>query len=144
MTLFSEASGRKVVSTGNAATVGKIKTFIVDAASQKVVGLRLSKTPAAGTVLPWPGIHAFGADAVTITDANLIVEPDPQLAALDVKQHTIIGKQVLTTEGRKVGSVVDVDFDPADGRLVSVVLSDHSIEGAKFVGVGSYAVVVKA
>ncbi|MEJ7651181.1 MAG: PRC-barrel domain-containing protein [Nakamurella sp.] len=144
MTLFSEAAGRQVVSTGNAATVGKIKTFIVDPTSQRVVGLRLSKTPNAGTVLPWPSIHSFGADAVTIADEDLIVEPDPQLAALDVKQHSIIGKQVLTTEGRKVGSVVDVDFDPADGRVVSLVLGDHSIDGTTFIGVGSYAVIVKA
>ena len=142
--LFNEASGRKVVSTGSAATVGKVKSFIVDPGSQRVVALRLSKTPDSGTVLRWKDIHAFGADAVTVTDVALIVEADAELDALDAKQHTIIGKQVLTSEGRKVGSVVDVDFDPADGRLVSLVLSDHSIEGAKFVGVGSYAVVVKA
>lgn len=142
--LFNEASGRKVVSTGSAATVGKVKSFIVDPVSQRVVALRLSKTPDSGTVVRWQDIHAFGTDAVTITDAHLIVQPDADLDELDAKQHTIIGKQVLTTGGRKVGSVVDVDFDPADGRVLSLVLTDHSIDGTTFLGVGSYAVVVKA
>lgn len=144
MTLFAEASGRKVVSTGNAATVGKVKHFIVDPTTQHVVALRLTKTPGSATVLPWSAIHSFGADAVTITDASLIVEPDEHLTALDGKHRTIVGKQVLTTEGRRIGSVTDVEFDPADGKVVSLRLADHSVEGASLIGVGSFAVVVRA
>lgn len=144
MTSFHEASGRKVVSTANAATVGKVKHFIVDPADHRIVALRLTKTPDSGTVLRWSDVHSFGVDAVTINDAALIVDSDAELDALDAKQHTIIGKQVLTTEGRKVGDVADVEFDATDGTIVSLVLADHSIDGATLLGSGSYAVIVKA
>lgn len=142
--LFSEASGRKVVSTGNAATVGKLKHFVVDAPAQRVVALRLTKTPGSGTVLRWPDVHAFGEDAITVTADEKIVEPDAEIIELDGKAHTMVGKQVLNTEGRRIGTVTDVDFDPADGRVLSVLMQDHAVAGDTLLGVGSYAVVVKA
>lgn len=142
--LFSEVNGRKVVSTGNAATVGKLKSLVVDAAAQRVVALRLTKTSGSGTVLRWPDIHAVGADAITVTGDEKVVEPDAEIIELDGKAHTLVGKQVLNTAGHRLGSVVDVDFDPADGRITSVLMQDHAVDGSTLLGVGSFAVIVKA
>lgn len=139
---FSEANGRKVVSTSSAETVGVIKSFVVDPSSQRVVALSLNKTPGEGTMLPWSDITGFGADAVTMPDAERIIAPDEQLAALDGKHHSIVGKRVLATSGLQLGHVRDVDFDPSSGHIDALLLEDTTIDGAKLRGVGSYAVVV--
>lgn len=140
--LFSEATGRKVVSTADASTVGTVSGFVVDPASKRVVAVALAKTSGQGTMLPFDNIAAFGVDAVTVAAADAVVVPDERLTALSGKQHTILKKRALTTAGDEVGTVRDVEFDPADGTLVSIRLDDHTWNGQGLVGVGSYAVML--
>lgn len=142
--LFTEAHGRKVVSTGTADTIGHLRSFVVDPAARAVVAITLrTKTAVSGTVLPWAAITGFGADAITAAGDHLLIEPDERLIALDSKAHTILGKQVLTTAGDRIGAVSDVDFDPATGAI-SALLAGQSIDGQRLIGVGSYAVIVAA
>jgi sporulation protein YlmC with PRC-barrel domain len=141
--LFSEASGHKVVSTGNAATVGHVGSFVIDPTVQKVVALSLKKTPGTGTILPWSDVTAFGADAVTVAGDHLIVAEEGTFAELNSKHHAILKKKILTSGGQQVGTVRDVDFDPADGSILGILTDDQPIDGSSLIGIGSYAVVVK-
>ncbi len=141
--LLSEAHGRRVVSTGNAATVGQVSSFVLDPANGRVAALVLRKTSGNGTLLPWSDITAFGVDAVTVADERLIVEEQGELAELNGKAHHILKKQILTTGGQLIGIVRDVDFDPADGRIVDLITDDQPIDGRALIGVGSYAVMVR-
>ncbi len=141
--LFSEAMGRKVVSTDTASTVGKVSDYVVDPRLPGIVALTLSRTPQ-GSALPWGNIIAFGVDAVTVPGAAAVVEPDQYLAELAGKPHTLRHKRVLTTSGVQLGTVLDVDFDPAMGRLAALMLEQGPIDAARLLGVGSYAVMVRA
>jgi len=141
--LFSEAVGRKVVSTSSAATVGHVGSFVIDPVAQRVAALSLKKTPVPGDLLPWSGITAFGVDAVTVGSEDHIIEEQGQLAELNNKAHAILKKRILTTSGLQVGTVTDVDFDPADGRILGILTEDQPIDGRALLGVGSYAVVVR-
>lgn len=141
--LFSEAVGHKVVSTGNASTVGHIGSLIIDPAVGKVVALSLKKTPVTGTLLPWSDITAFGVDAVTVAGEHLIVAEGGHFAELNEKAHVIVKKRILTTAGLQIGIVRDVDFDPADGTILGILTDDQPVDGRSLLGVGSYAVVVK-
>lgn len=141
--LFSEAFGRKVVSTSTAETVGFVQEFLIDPESHQVVGLALSKTPATATVLPWADVKAFGTDAVTVESGDRLVVPDAHLSALADKHRSVARKRVLTTHGVQIGSVQDVEFDAQSGALVSLLLEAQSVPGDAFLGSGSYAVVVQ-
>jgi sporulation protein YlmC with PRC-barrel domain len=142
--LFSEAVGQRVVSTTSAATVGHVGSLVIDAAAQRVVALSLKKTPVTGSLLPWTDITAFGADAVTVASESQIIEEQGQYAELNSKAHVILKKRILNTAGLQVGTVRDVDFDPADGRILGILTDDQPIDGRALLGVGSYAVVVRA
>ena len=142
--LFSEALGRAVVSTDTASTVGRVSDFVVDPRLPGVVALILSKTSFQGSALPWPNIIAFGVDAVTVPSASAVVVPDPDLAELAGKPHTLLGKRVLTTTGVELGTVLDVDFDPTIGRLAALLLERGPLDAAGLLGVGSYAAIVRA
>ncbi|SHH63417.1 Uncharacterized protein YrrD, contains PRC-barrel domain [Jatrophihabitans endophyticus] len=140
--LFSDVHGRKVVSTATAETVGKVDEFVVDPRARAVVAFRLKKTDD-GDTLAWPALTAVGADAVTVADAGAVTEAQGRVAELVGKDHRAVGKRVLTAQGDELGKVADVDFDPADGTLLTLRVGEREIPGADLVGIGSYAVVVR-
>jgi uncharacterized protein YrrD len=141
--LFSEADGRKVVSTSTARTVGQIAGFVVDPQTHSVVALTLKKT-GHGDTLPWSDITAFGADAVTVTGAEVITDPGDAVSALSGKDRKLAGKRVLSEFGEDLGSVSDVDFDPGTGSITALNLPGGDVQGNRLIGIGSYAVVVRA
>jgi sporulation protein YlmC with PRC-barrel domain len=140
---FTDASGRQVVSTSSAATVGKIDDFVVDPRRRAVVAVTLKKADA-GRTLAWSNITAFGADAVTVSGGDVLTEPTPEIAALSGKDHRLLGKRVLSTGGDDLGKVDDVEFDPGTGTITALLLPSGEVAGGRLVGVGSYAVVVQA
>jgi len=140
---FSDASGRKVVSTSTADRVGRVDEFIVDPKTRSVVAVELKKTEN-GNTLRWSDITAFGADAVTVTGAEKITDGGDDVTALAGKDHRVLGKRVLSSKGDELGKVKDVEFDPESGAVTALILDNGQVEGSTLVGVGSYAVVVHA
>ncbi len=140
--LFSEVSGRKIVSTSTAETVGKVDDFVIDPNTRSVISLQVKKAEN-GSALDWPSITAVGDDAVTVADASVIGEPVGRTVELTGKDHRAVGKRVLTTQGDEIGKVKDVDFDPASGALTALRVDDRDVPGANLIGIGSYAVVVR-
>lgn len=143
---FSEAKGQKVLSTSGAATVGKVSRFVVAPTPPpaRVAALVLRKTPGDADVLPWSGLTAFGRDAVTVESAASFVQADGHLAVLADKDHQVLGRRVLDDSGTDLGKVVDVDFDLRTGELTTVLTDRTEIPGSAVVGLGSYALVVRA
>ena len=139
---FSEAVGRQVVSTSTAQTVGRVDEFVVDSRRRAVVALSLRRTEGGDTLL-WTDIVAFGADAVTVASADKSVEAAPAIVALSGKEHRLIGKRVLTAGGDDIGTVDDIEFDADTGTITSLLLAAGDVAGARLLGVGSYAVVVR-
>lgn len=143
---FSEARKRKVVSSENAETVGRVDSFVVDATRRSVIAVKLKKTDD-GDTLRWGDLTAFGTDAVTVSSAGRIVAEPDDVAALSDKDHRVLGKRVLSDGGDELGEVDDVDFDPATGSVEALLLKHGSVEevaGSRLVGIGSYAVVVRS
>ena len=139
---FSDANGRKVVSTSTAETVGKVDGFVVDPVTRSVVALEIKKADT-GDVLHWRDIAGFGEDAVTVSGPDRIVDASPEVEALQGKDHELKGKRVLTTAGLELGKVKDVEFDAQTGAVALITLKGHEIPGSALAGVGSYAVVVQ-
>jgi sporulation protein YlmC with PRC-barrel domain len=141
--LFSEAKGRGVMSTDTATTVGTVDGFLVDPPSARVVALRLKKTSGSGDTLHWEDLTSFGTDHVTVSSADVISAARGRAAELHAKSTDLVGKRILTDAGDEIGTVTDVDFDPGNGAVVSLITSQDSIYGSRLVGCGSYAVIVR-
>lgn len=142
--LFSQANGRKIVSSSNAEKVGKVAGFVVDPRRRRVLAVRVKKSQT-GDVLRWSDLTAFGTDAVTVSDASMLGSGGDDVAALSDKAHRLVGKRVLSTTGDELGKLGDVDFDPETGALTRLLVKDGpEVPAESLVGVGSYAVVVVA
>lgn len=140
---FSDAHGRKVVSTASATTVGKVDGYAVDPGSRKVVALHLKKTDGDADTLLWSAMTAFGPDAVTVSGPEAFVKADGDIAALLDKHHKVQGRRVLTEGGDELGKVDDVEFDAETGSVLTLLLKDGEVAGERLLGIGSYAVVVR-
>ncbi|MGI8868358.1 MAG: PRC-barrel domain-containing protein [Mycobacteriales bacterium] len=95
-----------------------------------------------GDTLLWTRITTFGADAVTVPGAEVIIDANHAVAALSGKDQRLIGKRVLNTAGKDLGPAADVDFDPDTGQLVALTLTTGPISGERLIAIGSYAAVV--
>jgi len=145
--LFSDLKGRKLVDTSSADTVGKVDGFLLDPATQSIAALEFKKTDGGDTVA-WSVITAVGDDAVTIPGTNVLIEAEGRLAELASKRGVVLKKRVLTDAGDDLGEVRDVDLDPSTGSVRELVVGAKKtpthVAGARILGVGEYAVVVRA
>lgn len=142
--MFSSAKGHKVVDISSAETVGTVSGFLVEPSTHSIVALRVKKTKT-GEVIRWRDITAFGSEAVTVPRAGVVTDIDAELEALGDKARELVKKRVLTSTGDELGTVKDVDFDPATGALTAFLLDGApDVAADRLIGVGSYAVVVRA
>ncbi|MEU4656889.1 PRC-barrel domain-containing protein [Streptomyces sp. NPDC023723] len=136
MTLFSEIHGLPVVTLADAAELGTVTSLAVDAAAGTVTHLRVrGRRRRQETVLPWAALHAVGPDAVLVRSA------DP---AGPVPPHDPVDSRVLTDAGDEAGTVRDLVFDPDTGRVLRVVTAYGDIPADRLLGLGDYALVVRA
>lgn len=138
-----DARGRKVVSTDTAETVGKVEAFVIDPATRSITALRLAKVTGDATYLAWEDLR-FGKDAVIVVGTDrLRAERDDAEGRAASKDLQPIGKLVLDDSGTALGTIRDVEFDPATGSVVEFDLGeDGPVPGDRFIGLGAYAVVV--
>ncbi len=141
--LYTQVKGRKVVSTGTAQTVGRVADLVIDPKSHTVVAVTLKGSGHGDTVL-WSEIIAFGTDAVTVSDGEVVKDANDAVKELCRTARDVLGKRVLTTDGEQLGNVSDVAFDAQSGALTVLVLPGGDIAGGRLIGVGSYAVIVHA
>ena len=136
-----EARKRPIVDTSTAQTVGHVDGFLIEPESARITGLRVSADKST-TILPWESLAAFGPDAITVADATVL-----RPAADAAEQHRSdpaldpIGKPAIEETGNGLGTIADVDFDPASGKLRAVITDAYELPADKLLGVGSYAMV---
>ncbi|WP_055702843.1 MULTISPECIES: PRC-barrel domain-containing protein [Streptomyces] len=139
--LLSDTVGRPVVSSSDAARVGTVAGLVVDTEEARVTALRLDGVKGRGDVVAWADVDALGPDAVVVAAATAA-----RFASADSgKDQDLLGKRLLTDLGDAVGTVADLAFDPASGRVDALHTSRGArVPGADLLGIGAYAVVVRA
>ncbi|GLY26724.1 PRC-barrel domain-containing protein [Kineosporia sp. NBRC 101731] len=142
MIRFSDISGNPVMDTSTATTVGRVEAPIIDPVARKVVGFRIRKSAGPGSVLLWGALAGLGPDALTVNSVERLAAPPDELKSRSGKKLDVLKRRVLTEHGHPLGKVKDIEFDPADGRVTSLMLKDSFVDGGRLLGIGQYAVVV--
>jgi sporulation protein YlmC with PRC-barrel domain len=142
MIRFSDIAGNPVMDTSSALNVGKVQAPIVDPVVQRVVGFRVKKSKGPGDVLLWDHVAGLGPDALTVDSAERVADPPKELKERASSKLDLIGRTVLSEHGHDLGKVKDVEFDPADGRVTSLIVKDAFVNGERLLGIGTFAVVV--
>ncbi|MEU0034800.1 MULTISPECIES: PRC-barrel domain-containing protein [unclassified Streptomyces] len=140
MTLFSEINGLPVVTLGEATEIGVVKSLTIDAEAGLVSRLRIARARGRkATSLAWDVLHAVGPDAVLVRSETVLDTPPPTAPP----HREALGARVLTESGDERGTVRDIAFDPATGRIEGIHTTSGEFPGELLIGLGDYALVVR-
>ncbi|GAB2727503.1 hypothetical protein GCM10027072_21860 [Streptomyces bullii] len=135
--LLSQARGLPVVTLAEADEIGAVRALTVDAASGVVTHVRVrGRRSRRETALPWGALHALGPDAVLVRSTTAPDASPPH--------HDLLGRRVLTEAGDERGTVQDAVFDPGTGRIEVVRTTLGDVPADRLLGLGDYALVVRA
>jgi len=116
--------GRPILSLTEGVRVGEVKDVILGATNETVVGLLVDDGGLFGSahVVPVDEIESFGRDAVVVTDRSSIRSASevPDIKEILDRKTSLIGTRVFTETGDAQGSVNDIYFDEASGRVLSL------------------------
>jgi uncharacterized protein YrrD len=134
----SELNGRSVVDIDAAAKLGRIDKIIIDPEARRVAAFLVShggtfNKDKAPTLLPAASVHAIGPDAVTVRRTAEVGAAEGHFDQLP-RVSDIIGRKVVSRDGRLLGVVDDVLISGADGVIVGYQLGDASALGSLFGG----------
>jgi len=127
----TDLSGRAVIDMDAAEKLGRIDTIIIDPEARQLAAFRLSRGGSvfgseAHATLPASCVYAIGPDAITVRHAT---NPDDDSARFErlPRISDVIGRKVVSRDGRLLGVVDDVLISGADGRIVGYLLADADL-----------------
>jgi uncharacterized protein YrrD len=129
----SELAGRPVIDIDAAEKMGTIEKLILDPDGRRVAGFVIVQGGGfpgnkEHTTIPASAVHAIGPDALTIKRDETGSADIARLEALP-RGSDVIGRKVVTQDGRYLGKVDDVLIENVDGRIFGYVLTDHKGKG---------------
>jgi sporulation protein YlmC with PRC-barrel domain len=137
MMLFSQTRGLPVLTLSEADEIGVLRSLTVDAAAGVVTHVRVrGRHSRKETVLAWGALHALGPDAVLVRSTATPAETP--------SHHELPGLRILTETGDWLGTVQDVAFEPDTGRVEAVLTAQGDVPADHLLGLGDYALVVRA
>jgi uncharacterized protein YrrD len=118
--LAGEIIGLPVVTLDGGTTIAHVQDMIVDPTRRQVLALVVQERGfmKAARAIPFGRIVANGRDAVVVQNEKVMLDldRDPVLKGLD-NGHRVQGADVMTDDGRKVGTVSDMLIDDHTGEI---------------------------
>jgi uncharacterized protein YrrD len=118
---LSELQGKLVVEVATARKAGNVEDALVSPSHDSVNALVVKVAQQGPSrILSTQSLGAIGPDAVTVESAELLrpAEQVPELAGL-ASLASVIGSRVLTSDGKVLGAISDVTFDPSSYSVLS-------------------------
>jgi sporulation protein YlmC with PRC-barrel domain len=140
MMMFTQVQGLPVITADEAEPLGRVESLTIDAHTRSIACLRLSGAPRHITAIAWHAVEAVGRDAVIVRSR---AATDSGQGGLPAHQEAL-GRRVLTEHGTAHGTVKDIAFDNVTGHVDTLYTALGDIAGDRLLGIGSYAVVVRA
>lgn len=122
-----DAAGLLVITRDSGKKVGKVEDLVLDAHGTRVLGILVDEAGwfKEAMVVPWPSFRVIGLDAVIIDEeANVKKASEvPEMGEVLAGGNVLIGSRVATTDGRELGKIEELYFDPQTGLVKGFELS---------------------
>ncbi|MEX2620229.1 MAG: PRC-barrel domain-containing protein [Egibacteraceae bacterium] len=142
---LTDALGTTVLSRDDAEELGRVRHLVVDVGSRRISAVHIDGRRKKALLVDWDALSGFGPDAVVVGPGDALRGPaDDTELAMVAGDLDWIGRRVLTDQGNDVGSVTDIEFDPASGALTAVVTEQGAHDAERLRALGPYCVVVRA
>lgn len=101
--------------------IARIQDLIFDQNDNQLLGFLIKESGLfrSAKVIPMAAVKAIGLNAIVVADDGAIVSATevPQIHQVLERDLVLKGTRVLTTDGRYLGSVVDLYFDDRTGKI---------------------------
>lgn len=105
------------------AGVGRVAEVLCARGAERVIGFVLEGRGRRRRVVPFEEVAAVGPSAVLLRDAIVLAAGEgPRLREVRRRTEAVIGRRVLTADGRELGIVDDLVFD-GNGRVLGFRVS---------------------
>lgn len=143
--LLSTALGCPVVAADTAETVGEVKALVLGISAMRITQIHVAGRSRSAKVVNWEDLAGFGTDAVMVALARSVTD-SVQERTEEVLSGRVdsIGARILDTSGFERGTVVDVEFDPESGAVVSILGDSDRWDRNSIHSLGRYALIVDA
>lgn len=140
----SSILGKDVLSLATGERLHTVSDVIINENNDDIVALVLQEGGLLGStlVVPIDSVSSFGKDAVVIPDAASVGRASdfPEIQPLVEHRGRITGRKVFTESGEDHGSIKDMYFDEASGRVLGFEITGGAFAdvkgGTSFVGLG--------
>lgn len=131
-----ELMGLSVVDSEEGTSLGTVKGLLIDQSARRIVALEVG-----GGVLshsrfvPFDSIKSASNDVLMVASARSLVERR-SLPSTGLTDH-LIGRHVLTEDGKDLGTVREYSVDPQTGELLSLTFAvDKNVLGGLWKSAG--------
>ncbi len=119
---LSSLKSKPVIAVTGAAKVGNVDDALADLRLERIEALRVRtgrRQPP--RFVSMADVRAIGKDAAIVASADALksTEDAPTLARL-YSLSSLLGSSVVTEAGQVLGTVADVDFDPASRQILDL------------------------
>jgi len=127
MVRAKDLRGRPIVNMEGAEKVGRIDEMILDLEAHRVAGVIGARGPTFTRgiryrLIPASAVRAIGPDAVVVQLGHDIRSESSRLTSLP-RLSRVIGRKVVSDQGKYLGSVSDVLIDDEDLRIIGYQLN---------------------
>jgi sporulation protein YlmC with PRC-barrel domain len=128
---LSELRGKPVVSVAEAVTLGTVDDALVDSTLGTIGALLIASSGGTDRYLvSMDQIRGIGPDVATVSSQHALSSPGQASAPRSrVPLTSIVGSRVVAEDGRVLGTVAEVDFDPSSGRIQALEYGGDGLEG---------------
>jgi uncharacterized protein YrrD len=133
--------GKPIVSYETGQKFDKVKDLIFDQDSGQLLGFLVDESGwfSSARVLMLKDVQVIGPDAVIAPSRHAVIKAsdDPKINRIVLHNNVLDGTRILTTDGRALGSMVDLYFDERTGDIegyeVSGGIFSDAYSGRSFV-----------
>lgn len=121
----SELIKRLVLDRETVEEVGRVSRFLVDSQAQRLLGFTC-KSGLLGNkqkTFAWRQIVAIGADSVIVSHR------DDHTSEITESVNPVVGSEIWTDSGNKVGKIIDLLFHAETGYVVNYLFSPNGWQG---------------
>lgn len=140
--LGKDVIGLSVLSVQDGSVLQTVDDVAYDPSEQRIIALLVDSGGlfSSAKAIHMDDVHNIGEDAVMVHDAS-VIRPVQDLGegvqSISKANNHLIHTKVVTTEGKDLGTVTDLAFDSATGRVEYMEVSEGGFkqltEGKKFV-----------
>lgn len=137
----SDAFGLSVIAYDTGKRIARVEDLVFAQSSNQLVGILLTEAKLfrSAQVILFSSIQAFGPDVIVVPNKSVVKRVNQVSLIKQILEHSNIlkGTRIITTNGRNLGTMVDLYFDDQTGQVegydVSGGLFADAYSGRSFV-----------